>query len=281
MPNKWGYSEEGLKHYTCRRAAGPITVDGCLDEPSWQAAQRSPRFEDLEQPGRPGLFDTRSAMLWDDTYLYVGFWVEEPDIRATLTQRDSMICRDNDVEVFIAGKEAYFEFELNAFGTIMERFYIWQDAYIEAGYAAIPEFDLLGTDLVDTLGGPGSGHKDPRGRRWCFRQWDMPGLKWAVQLDGTINDSSDVDRGWTAEIAFPWQGLKWLADGRSLPAKEGDTWRMDISRFQWIEEGGRKTCPGWAWNSHGIYDSHIPDRFTYIHFSEQVVGTDKGETHGG
>ena len=67
MPNKWGYSEDGLKHYTCRRAAGPITVDGCLDEPSWQAAQRSPRFEDLEQPGRPGLFDTRSAMLWDDT----------------------------------------------------------------------------------------------------------------------------------------------------------------------------------------------------------------------
>ena len=99
----------------------------------------------------------------------------------------------------------------------------------------------------------------------------MPGLQWAVHLDGRINDSSDLDRGWFAEIAFPWQGLKHLAGGRSLPAKEGDIWRMDVSRFQWIEEGGSRTCPGWAWNSHGVYDSHTPERFTYIHFSEKSV----------
>ena len=154
----------------------------------------------------------------------------------------------------------------------MERFYVWQDAYIEAGYAELPEFDLLGTRLVDTLGGPQSGHRHSRGRRWAFREWDMPGLQWAVQVDGTINDSSDTDRGWTAEIAFPWEGLKHLADGRSLPAREGDIWRMDFSRFQWIEEGGARVCPGWAWTSHGTYDSHIPDRFSVIHFSAKVVG---------
>ncbi len=61
-------------------------------------------------------------------------------------------------------------------------------------------------------------------------------------------------------------------DGRSLPAKDGDTWRMDVSRFQWINySDGDKTCPGWAWNSHGVYDSHIPECFTYLYFSEQVV----------
>ena len=274
MTSAYGYPEEGLKHYTCYRALEPIVVDGHLNEKSWQLVPKSPRFEDLEEPGRPALFDTRAAMLWDDTYLYVGFWLEEPDVRATYTERDSMICQENDVEVFIAGKDAYYEFEINALGTIMERFYIWQDAYIEAGYARIPEFDLLGTELVDTLGGPWSGFRHPRGRRWCFREWDMPGLKWAVHIDGTLNDNSDIDQGWTAEIAFPWQGLKWLADGRSLPAREGDTWRMDISRFEWIQDGTWRTCPGWAWSSHGVYDSHIPDRFTYIHFSEQAVGTE-------
>ena len=271
MTSPYGYPEEGLKHYTCYRAAGPIVVDGHLSEESWQLVPKSPRFEDLEEQGRPALFDTRAAMLWDDTYLYVGFWLEEPDVRATYTARDCMICEENDVEVFIAGQDGYYEFELNALGTIMERFYIWQDAYIEGGYDRIPEFDLLGTDLVDTLGGPKSPYKHPRGRRWAFREWDMPGLKWAVQVQGTINDSTDIDRGWTAEIAFPWQGMKWLADGRPLPAEEGDTWRMDVSRFEWIEEGGRRTCPGWAWSSHGFYDSHIPDCFTYIHFSEQAV----------
>ena len=59
---------------------------------------------------------------------------------------------------------------------------------------------------------------------------------------------------------------------RSLPAREGDVWRMDFSRFQWIEEGGTRVCPGWAWTSHETYDSHIPDRFSVIHFSEKVVG---------
>ncbi|MFA6107586.1 MAG: carbohydrate-binding family 9-like protein [Candidatus Latescibacterota bacterium] len=280
MPSPYGYSEEGLKHYTCYRAAGPIQVDGRLDEASWQQAPKSPRFEDLEQPGRPALFDTRAAMLWDDVCLYVGFWVEEPHLRATYTRRDSMICEENDVEVFIAGRDAYYEFELNALGTIMERFYVWQEAYVEAGYARIPEFDLLGTELVDTLGGRWGGFHHPRGRRWAFREWDLPGLRWGVQVDGTLNDDSDLDRGWTAEIAFPWQGLRHLAEGRSLPPRDGDTWRLDVSRFEWIEEGGRRVCPGWAWSSHGTYDSHIPDRFTYIHLSDQVVGTKGAESHG-
>ena len=281
MTSKYGYSEEGLKHYTACRANGPIVVDGRLDEAAWRLADRSPRFEDLEEPGRPALFDTRAAVLWDDDYMYVGFWVEDPDVRATYTERDSMICEENDVEVFIAGEDTYYEFELNALGTIMERFYVWQDAYVEAGYSTIPEFDLQGTNLVDTLGGTKTGHAHPRGRRWAFREWDMPGMKWAVHVDGTINDPTDRDRGWTAEIAFPWQGLKHLADGRSLPAREGDTWRMDFSRFQWIDEGGFRTCPGWAWNSHGIYDSHIPDQFSVIHFTEKTVGEEARQATGG
>jgi hypothetical protein len=123
-------------------------------------------------------------------------------------KRDSMICDENDVEVFIGSKNGYYEFELNALGTIMERFYIWQNTSLSAGYSKIPEFDLLGTNLVDTLGGSWSPFNHPRGRRWAFREWDMPSLKWAVQVNGTINNPADIERGWTAEIAFPWLGAK-------------------------------------------------------------------------
>ena len=104
-------------------------------------------------------------------------------------------------------------------------------------------------------------------------------LKWAVAIDGTIHGPTDWDRGWTAEVAFPWQSLKLLADGRPLPAREGDMWRMDFSRFQWFEEGSFRTCPGWAWSSHDVNDSHIPERFTYVHFSEQTVRD--AEVHDG
>ena len=48
---------------------------------------------------------------------------------------------------------------------------------------------------------------------------------------------------------------------------------MDFSRFEHIEQHGRLN-PGWAWNKHGVYDSHIPECFTFVHFSEKVVGSE-------
>ncbi len=73
----------------------------------------------------------------------------------------------------------------------------------------------------------------PRGLRTGFWKYDLPGLEWGVHVDGTLNDSSDRDRGWTVELAIPWQSLQILAqaDGRALPPEEGDVWRIDFSRF--------------------------------------------------
>jgi hypothetical protein len=83
-----------------------------------------------------------------------------------------------------------------------------------------------------------------------------------------------TDRGWTAELAFPWKGLEWLRDGRSLPPKDGDVWRIDCSRFEKIGRDGEvlDPCVGWTWNRHGHYDSHIPEVFPYVTFSTQPVG---------
>lgn len=36
---------------------------------------------------------------WDDTHLYVGAYMEEPQVWATLTHHDSVIFNDNDFEV--------------------------------------------------------------------------------------------------------------------------------------------------------------------------------------
>src|ERR1700675_2969208 len=69
--------------YTCYRAAGPIVVDGKLDEPSWQLAPKSTSFVDIVS-GEPAWFDTRVALLWDDACLYFGFWIPENDVWGTL-----------------------------------------------------------------------------------------------------------------------------------------------------------------------------------------------------
>ena len=166
--------------------------------------------------------------MWDDTFLYVGYWIEEPNVQARLTERDAPIYEDNDVELFIAGQDAYYEFEINALGTIYEVFFVWEEAYERAGYHLRPEFkrDVPGVRPFD-----GVGFKHPRGSRIGYWNFDLNGLQSAVDIQGTLNDSSDKDKGWTVELAIPWKSLECLADGRSLPPKDGDIWRMDFSRF--------------------------------------------------
>ena len=125
-----------------------LTIDGKLDEPAWRAAEPSTPFVDIEGE-IPVPLRTRMRMLWDDERFYVAAELDEPDVWATLKERDSVIFRDNDFELFIdpdGDTHAYYELEVNAFGT---------------------PWDLM---LIQPYrdGGPGRprvGHRRPRGRR--------------------------------------------------------------------------------------------------------------------
>lgn len=253
--------------YQARRAER-ITVDGVPDEPEWRHAPKSPRFSDLVT-GRPGWLDSRAAILWDDCFLYVAFWVEEPDVRASVVERDDKVYRDNDVELFIDGGDAYYELEINALGTLYEAFWVWDDAI---GRGALAGFAPGGRTMkLDGIG----AHKHPRGMRTGYLDWDLPGLRAAVAVDGTVNEPGAPDQGWTVELAIPWTSLARLANGRRLPPAEGDIWRMDCSRFQQYGPDGRKLDPyrpaGWAWKPHGAFDSHMPETFPVIEFSRKPV----------
>jgi hypothetical protein len=269
-----GISHDKIAHYTSLKVSQPITIDGNLDKPVWQAAQKSRRFVDLVS-GEPGFFDTRMASLWDDKNLYVAFWIEEPLVRASFTERDSLVWFDNDVEIFIDGEDCYYEFELNAFNTIYEAFFIYQDALKKGSRFDIPQFDLYTRD-VDVLCGFQDGsryHQHPRGKRWAFMDYDFPGLQTAVKIDGKINDSTHIDKGWTVELAFPWKGIEQMFAKRSFPPKEGETLRAAFFRFQALQFNGEtvKSSAAWSLNEHGIYDSHIPESFSYLHFTEKLV----------
>ena len=86
--------------YICYRTTGALVVDGRLDEPAWAAAEWTRPFVDirgeLNAPAPRHL--TRVKMLWDDSNLYLAAAIDEPDVHAALTQRDSVIFHDNDFE---------------------------------------------------------------------------------------------------------------------------------------------------------------------------------------
>ncbi|MFO0907824.1 MAG: carbohydrate-binding family 9-like protein [Isosphaeraceae bacterium] len=237
--------------YVCLRATAPIRIDGKLDEASWTAAPWSDDFEDIEGSIRPRpRFRTRMKLLWDDRYFYVAAELEEPHIWATLTQHDSVIFHDNDFEVFIdpdGDHHEYYEFEINALNTGWDLF------------LAKPYRD----------GGP------------ARNEWEIPGLKTAVHIDGTLNEPSDQDRTWSVEIAIPWTVLGEYAH-RPVPPRPGDQWRINFSRVEWkhqIENGRyRKVAntreDNWVWSPQGVIDMHRPERWGYVQFSDRPPGVD-------
>jgi hypothetical protein len=262
--------EADIRRIEAFKTSQALTIDGRLIEDAWRDCSASPSFVDLIS-GKATIHSTRVGVLWDETYLYVGYEIEEPDVRAKFTQRDSPIYQDNDVELFIAGEDAYYEFEINALGTIYEGLFAWQSNYESSGIAGLPGLDRSRSDVrCQVFNGVGFKHH-PRGLRWAFLDWDFPGAKTAVHVDGTLNDSRDRDRGWTVELAFPWSEMKVLnlSDPRRLPPHTGDVWRIDFSRFnQYKKAVPANDSGGWALSHHGVWDSHIPECFPYVTFME-------------
>lgn len=253
-----------------RRTLTPPSLDGTLSSSAWSGAVKSPSFVDMAT-GNPALLDTQAAVLWDDENLYIGFWVQEPFPTARLTERDSLIFQENDVEVFIDGGDCYYEFEINALGTVYEVFFIWRDAFERFDQEVFNvhkrRCGTFGGDFDRTPEHFWDGNH-PRGARWAFRDFDMPGLRSAVSVQGALNDPSVRSEGWTCEISIPWSSLQVLAKGRPAPPKPGDVWNLFFGRFQPLDFGGRKVQAAWCVSPHGRYDTHMPEKFSPVRFED-------------
>jgi hypothetical protein len=256
--------------YVCKRVTEPIVIDGKLDEWERMDVLWTPAFADMVD-GSPAWFDSRGALAHDEDFLYIAMRAEEPFVRGKLRERDAKIYTENDLEVFIAGEDSYYEFEINALGTVYDVFWIWRDAYGPGKRFSAEKWPVKGRRTM-TLSGIGD-HVHPRGERIGWIDYDLPGLRSAVAVIGSLNDDTDRDEAWTMELALPWRSLGEVAEGRSLPPKSGDVWRIDCSRFQYHDKDG-KPLPhpvGWTWTLHGEFDSHMPEVFPRVRFSSEEL----------
>jgi hypothetical protein len=115
--------------------------------------------------------------------------------------------------------------------------------------------------------------------------WDIKGLQPGVQMQGTINQPADKDKGWTVEIAFPWEVLKECAY-KDAPPKSSDQWHVNFSRVEWNTEtkDGKyqkvinpqtgKPYPedNWVWSPQGLINMHYPEMWGFVQFSDKVLG---------
>jgi hypothetical protein len=244
------------REYVAHRATTAPTMDGRLDEASWQAASWTTDFLDIQGEALPTpRHRTRAKMMWDADNFYIAAELDEPHLWGTLTERDSVIFYDNDFEVFIdpdGDTHAYYELEINALGT---------------------EWDLMLLKPYRDGGG-------------AIDSWDIAGLDIGIDLRGTLNDPSDRDEGWTVEIAMPWAVLEEAA-GREGPPVDGERWRVNFSRVQWrldstadgyskaMDPTTGETLPedNWVWSPQHAIAMHRPEHWGYVQFSTSAPGT--------
>lgn len=110
-----------LPEVTIDRAAGPIEIDGSLDDPGWRGAATVGGFSE-HRPGdqiRPPV-ETEVKIAYDQDNLYVGFiCYDDPSLlRATMAERDN-IFRDDNVVLLIdtyGNQTSAYEIMANPYG---------------------------------------------------------------------------------------------------------------------------------------------------------------------
>ena len=241
--------------YIAYKTTETLCIDGKLDEDDWNKTQWTKRFIDIEGfLGPLPKYETKVKMLWDENYLYFGVWLEEPNIWATLTVRESIIFHDNDFEIFIdpdGDTHNYIEYEINAFGT---------------------EWDLFMC-------------RPYRDRCAANSKWNIDGVNAVIGIQGTVNDPYDTDTCWFIEVAMPWKSLIEHSASKKIPI-DGEQWRMNFSRVQWETDiiqgkyvkqkdksGKSKPAQNWVWSPQGVVAMHQPETWGYVQFSELVAGS--------
>lgn len=115
--------------------------------------------------------------LWDNDSLYFRFQVADKDLRAIQTEKDHpKLYLDDMVEILIDANN--------------DKSSCWSTDDI------IYHINILGTK------------KDDRGTADCQSDPTWDGVaRYAVKLNGTLDDTTDIDTGYIVEMAIPWTEL--------------------------------------------------------------------------
>lgn len=164
-------------HIKIPRAEKAPQIDGKLDDQAWKDAAAFTGlylFNEKEKLTEPA---TTWKVMWDEEYLYFAFDCEDSDIVSPEVPRDDHVYFNDCVEIFIQPLPRtgmYWEIVISPTGMI---------------------FDAL-------------QNKKPHQRGKVARKdADVEGMKIGRTVRGTPNDSSDIDRGYTIEVAVPFDQL--------------------------------------------------------------------------
>ncbi len=154
--------------------------------------------------------------------------LENSNIQAHFVKRDTTIFLEHCIELFLdpdGDGINYYELELNARGAIFDKVF--------------------------------KTNTHPFNRPENMIEWNIDKSFISIDIDGTLNDESDVDTTWAFEVFIPYDAL--IMD--KAPSK-GDVWRYNIMRID-LEDGKSLF---WTAKPTGKNHIHYPELWETIKF---------------
>lgn len=217
------------------KASEPIRVDGKMDEVSWKNTEvgklhyfyNVDKVDDDQQ--------TTFRMLWDEKNLYLFYQMEDKFLTARETERDGEPYLDDCAEIFLItapdSLDTHFGYELNLYKASNDFIY-FNDFY--------------------------------EGKDLAFKGYN-PAFEVEMTYDGTLNDNSDIDVGWTMEMAIPISNFGSL--GQVRPVALGNRWAFLAVRQDRNDAKGNRRSTSTIFPIYDITKNvHQANRFGLMEF---------------
>ena len=238
LPSNGDTDVFGERLFKVSKAEGPMTIDGKMDEPSWNRtkARNFDNFYVVSGPDEEQL--TSFRMLWDDQNLYLLYECEDKFLTSNEMLRNGATYLDDCAEIFIIpvsdSLDTHIGFEINLLKTAND--FIYFNNYYK------------GTDKI-------------------LKSYNLE-IQVELVLDGTLNDNTDKDRGWTMEMAIPISLFAELSD--FYPVQAGSRWafqavRQDRNRLNSSQRSRSTLFPIPGFENGGV---HQVNRFGLMEFVE-------------
>jgi hypothetical protein len=239
------------------KADAPLVIDGKLDEPIWQKATPvSVDYIGTKTGTKSETQHMTAKYTWDDRYLYIGYVTFDANLIAV--GKDEKQGPPNNQR---QGCEIYDAKQDGAKVDVVEFFISFGDEHFmwEIHQNALNQFNDVLCVSVDPSWPVNKTSMATYGIIFAPNEWLADEgeytVKTAVHLkpkaDGkpsTVNDSSDVDTGYTAEIRLPWRSIgaptaaaTWI-ENKPAPRQPGP-WKMagqTISLLAVMQDGDLK-----------------------------------------
>ncbi|MRI00085.1 hypothetical protein GH721_05995 [Kriegella sp. EG-1] len=212
-----------------------INIDGKLNEAIWQNTEER-KFDYFYNIAKP--YDQQQStlrMLWDKNNIYLFYEMQDKYLTARETKRDGEPYLDDCAEIFFItapdSLDTHFGYELNLNKTSNDFIYF--------------------NDFYD-------------GKSVAFKAYN-PNFKVEVTYNGTINNNSDIDIGWTMEIAIPISNFGKL--GTIVPIVAGNRWAFLAVRQDRNDVAGNRRSTSTIFPIYDISKNvHQANRFGLVEF---------------